>query len=144
MSEEKQKKPRGNTFSKMTYEQRAEAGRKGGLTKGENYKKRRLLKETLEIFLQMPVRKGKVTDCESVRVFAEMKGKNVTVDQALMLTLINKGLKGDLTAINTLIGMVGEKPSENVVVDAMISKNPLQDLSTDELRELINNNDDTD
>lgn len=138
MSEEK--KPRGNTFSKMTPEQRAENGRKGGLVKGENFKKRKLLKETLEIFLQMPVRKGKVTDCESVKAFAELKGKNVTVDQALMLTLVNKALHGDLNAMNMLIGMVGEKPSDNLVVDAMISKNPLQDLTTDELRKLINSN----
>lgn len=138
MSEEK--KPRGNTFSKMTPEQRAENGRKGGLTKGDNFKKRKLLKETLEIFLQMPVRKGKITDCESVKAFAELKGKNITVDQALMLTLVNKALHGDLNAMNMLIGMVGEKPSDNLVVDAMISKNPLQDLTTDELRELINSN----
>ena len=136
-----EKKPRGNTFAKMTYEERAEAGRKGGLTKGENFKKRKLLKETLEIFLQMPVRKGKVTDCESVRAFAELKGKNVTVDQALMLTLVNKALRGDLNAMNMLIGMIGEKPSENVVIDAMVTNNPLKDLSTDELRKLIDKND---
>lgn len=136
-----EKKPRGNTFSKMTPEQRAEVGRKGGLKKGENFKKRKLLKETLEIFLQMPVRKGKVTDCESVRAFAELKGKNVTVDQALMLTLVNKALRGDLNAMNMLIGMVGEKPSDNLVVDAMVTNNPLKDLSTDELRKLIDNND---
>ena len=139
MSEEK--KPRGNTFARLTPEERAEMGRRGGLKKGENFKKRRLLKETLEIFLQMPVRKGKVTDCESVRAFAELKGKNVTVDQALMLTLINKALKGDMNALSMLISMIGEKPSDNIVVDAMISKNPLQDLSTDELRKLINSND---
>lgn len=125
----------------MTPEERAEAGRKGGLTKGENFKKRKLLKDTLEIFLQMPVRKGKVTDCESVRAFAELKGKNVTVDQALMLTLINKSLQGDLSAMSMLIGMIGEKPSDNLVVDAMISKNPLQDLTTEELRKLISDND---
>lgn len=139
MSEEK--KPRGNTFTKMTPEERAEMGRKGGLKKGENFKRRKQLKETLEIFLQMPVRKGKVTDCESVRAFAELKGKNVTVDQALMLTLVNKSLHGDLNAMNMLISMIGEKPSDNIVVDAMISKNPLQDLSTEELRKLISNND---
>ena len=125
----------------MTPEERIEMGRKGGLKKGENFKRRKALKETLEIFLEMPVRKGKVTDCESVRAFAELKGKNVTVDQALMLTLVNKSLHGDLTAMNMLISMIGEKPSDNIVVDAMISKNPLQDLSTEELRKLIDNND---
>lgn len=140
MNEEKKKIPRGNTFEKMTHEERVEAGRKGGQTKGENFKKRKILKETLEIFLQMPVRKGKVTDCESVKAFAELKGKNVTVDQAMMLTLLNKGLHGDLNAMSMIIAMIGEKPSNNLVVDAMVSKNPLQDLSTDELRKLIKNN----
>ena len=85
-----EKIPRGNTFAKMTPEERSEAGRKGGKTRAENFKKRKLLKETLEIFLQMPVRKGKVTDCESVRAFAELKGRDVTVDQGLMLSLVNK------------------------------------------------------
>ena len=136
-----EKKPRGNTFAYMTPEERSEVGRKGGLKKGENFKKRKLLKETLEIFLQMPVRKGKVTYCESVRAFAELKGKNVTVDQALMLTLVNKALRGDLNAMSMLIGMVGEKQSDNLVVDAMVTNNPLKDLSTDELRKLIKDND---
>lgn len=136
-----EKKPRGNTFAKMTPEERAEAGRKGGTKKGENFRKRKQLKETLEIFLQMPVRKGKVTDCESVRAFAELKGKNVTVDQALMVTLVNKALRGDLMAMNMLVSMIGEKPSDNIVVDAMVTNNPLKDLSTEELRKLIDNND---
>ena len=136
-----EKKPRGNTFSKLTPEARADVGRKGGLKKGENFKKRKLLKETLEIFLQMPVRKGKVTDCESVRAFAELKGKNVTVDQALMLTLVNKSLRGDLNAMSMLIGMVGEKPADNLLVDAMVTNNPLKDLSTEELRKLIDKHD---
>lgn len=129
------------TFDKMSPEMRAEMGRRGGTKRAENFKRRKALKETLEIFLQMPVRKGKVTDCESVRAFAELKGKNVTVDQALMVTLVNKALRGDLNAMSMLISMIGEKPSENLVVDAMISKNPLQDLSTDELRKLIKDND---
>ena len=89
----------------------------------------------------MPVRKGKVTDCESVRAFAELKGKNVTVDQALMLTLVNKSLRGDLNAMSMLIGMVGEKPADNLLVDAMVTNNPLKDLSTEELRKLIDKHD---
>ena len=141
MSEEKKKVPRGNTFTKLTPEQRAELGRKGGLAKGENFKRRKALKETLEIFLQMPVRKGKVTDCESVREFAGLKGRNVTIDQALMITLVNKALKGDLNALQLLIKMVGENPADNVVVDAMVSKNPFKGLSTEDLRKLIKEND---
>ena len=36
---------------------------------------------------------------------------------------------------------VGEKPVEKVNMDAKVTKNPMEDLSVDELRELIKNND---
>lgn len=100
----------------MTKEQLREAGRKGGLTRSENFKRRKALKETLNVLLDMPVRKGKITDCETVRSFAELKGKNLTVDQALMVVLMQKGLKGDLNAISMIRDTIGEKPSDKVEV----------------------------
>lgn len=105
-----------NNFAKMTPEQRRENGRKGGLTKGENFRRRKELKETLNILLQMPVRKGKITDCESVKSFAELKGKNLTVDQAMMVVLMQKALHGDLNAITMIRDTIGEKPSDKVEV----------------------------
>lgn len=103
-------------FGEMTKEQLREAGRKGGLTRSENFKRRKALKETLNVLLEMPVRKGKITDCETVRSFAELKGKNLTVDQALMVVLMQKGLKGDLNAISMIRDTIGEKPSDKVEV----------------------------
>ena len=100
----------------MTPEQRRENGRKGGLTKGENFRRRKELKETLNILLQMPVRKGKITDCESVKSFAELKGKNLTVDQAMMVVLMQKALHGDLNAITMIRDTIGEKPSDKLEV----------------------------
>lgn len=105
-----------NEFAKMTPEQRREYGRKGGLTKGENYKRRRELKETLNVLLDMPVNDGKKNDIDKIKAFANLKGKNITVDQAMMVCLVQKALKGDLNAIAMIRDTIGEKPSEKVEV----------------------------
>lgn len=105
-----------NEFAKMTPEQRREYGRKGGLTKGENYRRRRELKETLNVLLDMPVNDGKKNDIDKITAFANLKGKNITVDQAMMVTLVQKALKGDLNAIAMIRDTIGEKPSEKVEV----------------------------
>ena len=69
-----------NEFAKMTPEQRREYGRKGGLAKGENDKRRKELKETLNVLLDMPLKTGRTTTVEKVQAFANLKGKNITVD----------------------------------------------------------------
>lgn len=130
-----------NRFSELTPEQRREYGRKGGLAKGENYKRRKELRETLDVLLDMPLKQGRTTSVEKIQAFANLKGKNITVDQAMMVCLIQKALKGDLSAIAMVRDTIGEKPVEKVNMDAKVTKNPLEDLSSDELRELIKNND---
>lgn len=105
-----------NEFAKMTPEQRREYGRKGGLAKGENYKRRKELKETLNVLLDMPLKTGRTTNVEKVQAFASLKGKNITVDQAMMVCLIQKALKGDLNAIAMVRDTIGERPSDKVEV----------------------------
>ena len=105
-----------NEFAKMTPEQRREYGRKGGLKKGENYKRRKELRETLDVLLDMPLRTGRTTSVEKVQAFANLKGKNITVDQAMMVCLIQKALKGDLNAIAMIRDTIGEKPTEKLDV----------------------------
>ena len=105
-----------NEFAKMTPEQRREYGRKGGLAKGENYKRRKELKETLNVLLDMPLKTGRTTSVEKVQAFANLKGKNITVDQAMMVCLIQKALKGDLSAIAMVRDTIGEKPTEKLDV----------------------------
>ena len=130
-----------NAFAKMTPEQRAECGRKGGIAKREATRKRKAMKETLEILLNMPMKKGKVYTAEEIKSFADLKGKNITIDQAMSVCLIQKALKGDLSAIAMVRDTIGEKPVENVKVDANVTKNPFDELSADELRKLIDQND---
>lgn len=105
-----------NAFERMTPEQRAENGRKGGLAKGEATRRRKEMKETLDILLNMPMKKGKVYTAEDIKCFADLKGKNITIDQAMMICLVQKALKGDLNAIAMIRDTVGEKPSDKVEV----------------------------
>ena len=105
-----------NEFSKMSPERRAECGRKGGLAKREATRKRKEMRETLDILLNMPMKKGKVYTAEDIKCFADLKGKNITIDQAVMVCLIQKALKGDLSAIAMVRDTVGEKPVEKMEV----------------------------
>ena len=130
-----------NAFARMTPEQRAENGRKGGLAKREATRKRKEMRETLDILLNMPMKKGKTYSAEDIKCFADLKGKNITIDQAMSVCLIQKALKGDLSAIAMVRDTIGEKPVENVKVDANVTKNPFDELTADELRKLIEQND---
>lgn len=124
-----------NAFARMTPEQRAEYGRKGAEKANETKRKRKEMRETLDILLNMPLKKGKVYSAEEIKSFADLNGKNITIDQALMVKLIQKALKGDLNAIGMVRDTVGEKPVEKV--EATVNKNPFDELTADELRELI-------
>lgn len=105
-----------NSFARMTPEQRAENGRKGAEKARENRRRRKEMRETLDILLSMPMKKGKVYTAEDIKCFADLKGKNITIDQAMMITLVQKALKGDLSAIGMVRDTVGEKPTEKMEV----------------------------
>lgn len=105
-----------NAFARMTPEQRAEYGRKGAEKANETKRKRKEMRETLDILLNMPLKKGKVYSAEEIKSFADLKGKNITIDQAMMVCLVQKALKGDLNAITMVRDTVGEKPTEKMEI----------------------------
>ena len=105
-----------NEFALMTPERRAECGRKGGIAKREARRKKKEMRETLDILLNMPMKKGKVYTAEDIKCFADLKGKNITIDQAMMIKLVQKALSGDLNSISMVRDTIGEKPSDRVEV----------------------------
>ena len=105
-----------NAFARMTPEQRAEYGRKGAEKANETKRKRKEMRETLDILLNMPLKKGKVYSAEEIKSFADLKGKNITMDQAMMVCLVQKALKGDLNAIGMVRDTVGEKPTDKMEI----------------------------
>ena len=105
-----------NSFARMTPEQRSEYGKIGAKKSMETKRKRKEMRETLDILLKMPMKRGKQYSAEDIKSFADLKGKNITIDQALMIALVQKGLKGDLNAIAMVRDTVGEKPTDKMEI----------------------------
>lgn len=104
-------------FSKMTPEERRENGRKGGIKSGETKRRKKAMKETLEVLLSMPMKKGKVADVDTIKNFADLKGKNVNVETAMLLAAIQRYFKtGDPKLLEFIRDTSGQKPTDNMNV----------------------------
>ena len=75
-------------------ERAREAGRKGGINSGKAKRKRREMRETLEILLNMPIDKGTCKDIEQLKNLKELKGKNITAQDAIVFALMKTALGG--------------------------------------------------
>ena len=103
-----------NEFANMTPEQRRENGRKGGIASGEAKRKKKAMRERLEILLDLPMKSGKGVDLEAIKNFAALKGKNITVQDAMMIAQIQKALKGDTNAAAFVRDTAGQNPAQKI------------------------------
>lgn len=90
-------------------EEASERGRKGGIASGEARRRKKSMKETLELFLSLPLEEGQGYDVENLQNFANLKGKNITVNEAILIKQVQKALKGDNNAINFVRDLVEPK-----------------------------------
>ena len=105
-----------NEFLNMTPEERREAGRKGGIASGEAKRRKKAMRERLEVLLELPIKSGKKADLESIKNLTALKGANITVQDAVMLAQIQKALKGDTSAAIFVRDTVGEKPGDKTII----------------------------
>lgn len=117
-----------NQFSLMTPEERSECGRKGGIASGEVKRKKKVLKERLEILLEMPMKNGREADIEAIKNFAALKGKNITVQDAMMIAQIQKALKGDTQAAVFIRDTVGQNPTAKLDLNGNVGVTIIDDL----------------
>lgn len=104
----------GKRISDMTPEERREAGRKGGLKSVEARRKKKAMKEALDVILSMPLKSGRHNDVEEIKNFAALKGKNINVQEAMMIAQVQKALKGDTQAAQFIRDTIGEKAPDSV------------------------------
>lgn len=122
----------GKTFTPEEYRKN---GAKGGKASGKAKREKKRAKEILDIFLSMPIKKRKEAEIEDIRAFEELKGKNISVNEAIQLKQVQRALNGDLASAMYIRDTVGDKPVEKVQAEV---KNPFKDLTTEELRKLAN------
>lgn len=116
MVEKKDKKLNLKSFDNMDKEEHLKIASKGGVNSGIARRRKKEVKRILEVFLELPLKKGKLYDVDDVKSFMALKGKNITVNEAIQVTVIQKALKGDLSAINMINELMGEKPANKLEV----------------------------
>ena len=119
-----------------TTEEARERGRKGGQASVKAHRERKAMKETIGILLSMPLTEGAGTDVEQIKNLAEARGRNITVQDAIVIAMAKKAMKGDVRAGEFLRDTIGENPKNFVEVGGNIN-NPFEGLSTEDLKKLI-------
>lgn len=94
-----------------------ENGRKGGIASAKAKREKKALKDTLEELLAMPIKTGKKDDLEKIKCIANMKGKNITMQETIMLAMLNKAAKGDVRAAEYIRDTIGQKPGLDIAFD---------------------------
>ena len=122
--------------SEQSQEEAAKNGAKGGIASGKSRRNKKMMKDTLETLLSMQLKEGDAEDLDTIKSVAALKGKNISVQEAIMLAQIQKALKGDTKAAEFVRDASGNKLADSLNVNGNIN-NPLAGLTTDELRAMI-------
>lgn len=97
----------------LTHKLTAEELRKGGQNSGKARRQKKAMKDIVELVLQMPLQEGKKTSVEKIKSLASANGKNISVQEALVLKTTQKALKGDIKALRLLLEMAGQNPLQD-------------------------------
>lgn len=103
--------------SKRTKAEQREIARAGGIASGKARREKKALRETLEDLLAMPLKAGKADELEKIKCIAAIKGKNITMQEAIMLAMLNKAAKGDVRAAEYIRDTIGQKPGLDIAFD---------------------------
>ena len=85
-------------------------GKAGGIASGKARKEKKLLRDTLNDLLKMPLRDGVPDNLEKIASIAGLKGKNITMQETIMLAMLQKAAKGDVRAAEYIRDTIGQKP----------------------------------
>ena len=98
----------------LTPDELRERARAGGIASGKARREKKAMRETLDILLSMPMKDGEYADVGSIQSFAAIKGKNISVQEAILIAQVQKAMKGETTAAEYVRDTMGEKPGESV------------------------------
>jgi hypothetical protein len=100
--------------SERTKSEQRKIAKQGGIASGKARREKKLMRETLDMFLSMPLKNGKFADVDDIRSFAALKGKNISVQEAIVIAQIQKAMKGDTRAAEYVRDTIGQKPVDSV------------------------------
>ncbi len=111
----------GRKFGEMTIEEAREWGRRGGIASGkakrEAKARRKEMKDTFETLLNMSLKSGKAQTIDEIQAFAKIEGKNISVNEAIAVRVVQLCLNGNMKAVEFLRDTIGEKPVDNLRIE---------------------------
>lgn len=107
-----------------TKEEQKEFATKGGIASGKARRQKKTMQELAKMILSMSMVNGEVHSIEDIQSIAEIKGKNLTIDQMILLKQTEKALKGDLQSAMFIRDTSGNKPID---VQQVIEKPIIED-----------------
>ena len=116
----------------LTSEELRARARAGGIASGKARREKKAMRETLDILLSMPMKDGEYADVDSIQSFAAIKGKNISVQEAILIAQVNKAMKGDTRAAEYVRDIMGQKPTDSVDMNMNV---PVMFEGEDELEE---------
>lgn len=99
-------------FDELPREVVSAYGKKGSAITAEKKRQKRRMRESLNVLLKMPIKRGNEVDIEEIKSFAQLKGKNITVEDALLIAQIQKALKGDTKAMEFIRTASGQSEED--------------------------------
>ena len=122
-------------FNELTEEEQRKMASEGGKASGKARRKKKLIKEQLELLLSLPLKdENAKRKLKQIGIDAD----NLDNQMAMIISIWNKALKGDIQAFNSIRDSVGEKPSD-VVENINYTKEEAEKykkLSIEELKKL--------
>jgi hypothetical protein len=99
----------------------AELQRQGAEKKKENIAKRKSMREDLDILLKLTLKKGDMVGADEIMSLAEAEGKNISVQTAMDIAMVQRAMLGDVQAYLAIRDTVGEKPTDKVQMDQSLT-----------------------
>ena len=119
-------------FNELTEKEQRKIASMGGKASGEVRKRKKLIKDNIELLLSLPIKNDKM---KSQLKALGIEEDEMTNQMAMTIAMWQKAIKGDVSAFNSLRDTIGEKPKEVVEHSGEIN-NPYSKLTEEELRKL--------
>lgn len=98
----------------LSKEEAEKLGRAGGIASGKARRKKKLIKDNIELLLSLPIKSTKTKE--------QLKQLGIDDDEmnnqmALVIAMYQKAMKGDVQAFNTLRDTIGQGVTNKVAVE---------------------------
>lgn len=99
---------------RFTKENAREMQLKGAEAKKRKNYERKTMQETARMLLGKAIKRGEMCSAEDIMSIAETEGKNIPVDEAIMIAQIQKAILGDTQSAIFVRDTLGEKPVDKI------------------------------